>query len=70
MGQKGNIDPTLRALGSRGKYQLLQTFVIGLGSFGAAFQLLDNIFIGKNNVQDIFEHITQSKRPIRLSHEE
>ena len=44
----GNIDPTLRALKSVGRYQLLQVLVISLGYFGAAYQLLGNIFIGKS----------------------
>ncbi|KAL8602219.1 hypothetical protein ACOMHN_022732 [Nucella lapillus] len=42
-----NIDPTLRALGGRARYQLLQVVVINLGCFGAAYQLLDNIFVGR-----------------------
>ena len=44
----GNIDPTLRTLKSVGRYQLLQVLVINLGYFGAAYQLLGNIFIGKS----------------------
>ena len=44
----GNIDPTLRTLKSVGRYQLLQVLVISLGYFGAAYQLLGNIFIGKS----------------------
>ncbi|KAK7503597.1 hypothetical protein BaRGS_00005136 [Batillaria attramentaria] len=42
-----NIDPTLRALGSKAKYQMLQLTVISLGAFGAGYQLLDNVFIGR-----------------------
>jgi hypothetical protein len=42
-----NIDPTLKALNDVGRYQLLQAFVQGLGSMGAAYQLLDNIFVGR-----------------------
>ncbi|KAK7503596.1 hypothetical protein BaRGS_00005135 [Batillaria attramentaria] len=42
-----NIDPTLRALGSRAKYQMLQLTVISLGAIGAGYQLLDNVFIGR-----------------------
>ena len=45
----GSIDPTLRALKSVGRYQLLQVLVINLGYFGAAYQLLGNIFIGKSH---------------------
>jgi hypothetical protein len=41
-----NIDPTLQELGDLGRYQQLQLFKQSLGSFGAAYQLLDNIFIG------------------------
>ncbi|XP_070174696.1 organic anion transporter 3-like [Littorina saxatilis] len=46
--ERGNIDPTLRAMGGRARYQLLQVIVINIGSFGAAYQLLDNIFIGRD----------------------
>ncbi|XP_070194960.1 organic cation transporter protein-like [Littorina saxatilis] len=46
MRQKG-IDPALRALDGRGRYQWLQVLIINVGAFGAAFQLLDNIFIGR-----------------------
>ncbi|KAL8602215.1 hypothetical protein ACOMHN_022728 [Nucella lapillus] len=42
-----NVDRTLRALGGRGRYQLLQVLIINLGAWGAAFQLFDNIFIGR-----------------------
>ena len=45
---KENIDPTLRALGGRALYQWLQVLVINVGAFGAAYQLLDNIFIGES----------------------
>ena len=48
MGGGSNIDPTLRALKSLGRYQILQVFAITIGSFGAAYQLLGNIFIGKS----------------------
>ncbi|XP_076453582.1 organic cation transporter-like protein isoform X2 [Babylonia areolata] len=41
------LDPTLRVLGGRSRYQLLQLLVINVGVWGAAFQLLDNIFIGR-----------------------
>ncbi|XP_076465110.1 solute carrier family 22 member 6-B-like [Babylonia areolata] len=47
MKENGNIDPTLRALGGRARYQMLQIIVINVGCFGAAYQLLDNIFIGR-----------------------
>ncbi|KAK7503602.1 hypothetical protein BaRGS_00005141 [Batillaria attramentaria] len=39
--------PTLRSLGGTGRYQMLQLITISLGAFGASFQLLDNIFIGR-----------------------
>ena len=47
MSGTGNIDPVLRVLGKRARYQMLQLIVINVGSFGAAYQLLDNIFIGE-----------------------
>ncbi|XP_070174694.1 organic anion transporter 3-like [Littorina saxatilis] len=43
----GNMDACLRALGGWNRYQLLQVLVINVGVWGAAFQLLDNIFIGR-----------------------
>ena len=46
-GSGGNLEPSLRALGGVARYQLLQLLVINLGVWGAAFQLLDNIFIGR-----------------------
>ncbi|KAK7503603.1 hypothetical protein BaRGS_00005142 [Batillaria attramentaria] len=48
MTSAGDIDSTLIALGGRGRYQLLQLIFITIGSFGAAYQLLDNIFIGRD----------------------
>ena len=69
----GNIDPTLRALKSVGRYQLLQVLVISLGYFGAAYQLLGNIFIGKSLSSSSFsssstphsshQRVTYSRRP-------
>ena len=47
MSEKGNIDPTLRVLGGQARYQLMQLIVVSVGSFGASYQLLDNIFIGE-----------------------
>ena len=44
-----NIDPTLRALGSVGYFVLMQQFVNTLAIFGAAYQLLGNIFIGRQS---------------------
>jgi hypothetical protein len=43
----GNVDQTFHALGGKSRYQLLQLVVINMGVWGAAFQLLDNLFIGK-----------------------
>ncbi|XP_070198726.1 solute carrier family 22 member 7-like [Littorina saxatilis] len=47
MREKGNIDPTLRALGGRARYQMLHLFAINIGAFGASYQLLNNIFTGR-----------------------
>ncbi|KAK7116168.1 organic cation transporter-like protein [Littorina saxatilis] len=44
----GNIDPTLRALGSLGRYQMMQIAIISLSTIGSAYQLLGNIFIGRH----------------------
>ncbi|KAL8582903.1 hypothetical protein ACOMHN_057056 [Nucella lapillus] len=45
--QGESLDPTLRVMGGRSRYQLLQLLFINMGVWGAAFQLLDNIFIGR-----------------------
>ncbi|KAK7100198.1 organic cation transporter protein-like [Littorina saxatilis] len=45
--EQKSIDPALRALDGRGRYQWLQVLILNVGAFGAAFQLLDNIFIGR-----------------------
>ncbi|XP_076465661.1 solute carrier family 22 member 7-like [Babylonia areolata] len=45
---KSDIDPTLRHLGGwRARYQLLQVLALTLGFFGANYQLMDNVFIGR-----------------------
>ncbi|KAK7496002.1 hypothetical protein BaRGS_00012703 [Batillaria attramentaria] len=46
--ENSDIDPLLRELGSRGRYQVLQMILISVGGWGAAYQLFDNIFIGRD----------------------
>ena len=42
----GSVDAALRALGARGRYQVLMVACGNLGMFGAAFQLLSYMFTG------------------------
>ncbi|PVD20203.1 hypothetical protein C0Q70_20699 [Pomacea canaliculata] len=42
------VDPLLRALGAKGRYQLTQLVLICLGSLGASYQLFANIFTGRD----------------------
>ncbi|XP_076465986.1 organic cation transporter-like protein [Babylonia areolata] len=48
MSGRGNTDSCLRTLGSVGRYQILQVLVVTIGSVGASYQLMGNIFVGRH----------------------
>lgn len=47
MDRKPDVDELLRALGKWGRYQLLQTVLVGMDAIPCAFHLLSVVFIGE-----------------------